>query len=389
MVGHCIFGVDKNPMAIALAKTALWLEAYTPDRPLTFIDHHLQVGDALLGVLDPKILERGIPDEAYAVLSGDDKATAAALKKQNKAELKSWKEVVADDLFAATTLVRDADAVEHLADDTLDDIAAKRSAWAQAQHDAEQSTLAKLADTYVAAFLAPKVPQGAGQIPLSGYLWGLLHPNPSQPTRPELTQAAHQLCRAHSVFHWWLAFPQVAAKGGFSVMLGNPPWERIKLQEEEFFATRSPLVAAARNKAERAQRIELLRQGLLLHKLYPDVEAAEGLSPPNRAEMRLYEEFIAARRGAEAASLYAHDSGRYPLTGVGDVNTYALFAESLFQLTAPQGRAGFIVPTGIATDDSTKAYFGQPCRQRLAGLALRDRRGPVGRRRRRRAGCAR
>jgi hypothetical protein len=50
VVGHCIYGVDKNPMAIALAKTALWLEAYTPDRPLTFIDHHLQVGDALLGV---------------------------------------------------------------------------------------------------------------------------------------------------------------------------------------------------------------------------------------------------------------------------------------------------------------------------------------------------
>lgn len=369
VVGHCIYGVDKNPMAIALAKTALWLEAYTPDRPLTFIDHHLQVGDALLGVLDPKILENGIPDEAYAVLSGDDKATAAALKKQNKADLKSWKQVVANDLFAATSLVQDASAVERLADDTLDSIAAKRSAWAQASQQAGQSTLAKLADTYVAAFLAPKVPQGQGQIPLSGYLWGLMHPNPDQPPQPELAQAAHDLCRAHSVFHWWLAFPQVAAKGGFAVMLGNPPWERIKLQEEEFFATRSPLVAAAKNKAERAKRIELLRQGLLLHTLYPDVEAAEGLSPPNRAEMRLHEDFIAARRGAEAASLYAHDSGRYPLTGVGDVNTYALFAESLFQLTAPQGRAGFIVPTGIATDDSTKAYFGHISQTgRLASL---------------------
>lgn len=357
VVGHCIYGVDKNPMAIALAKTALWLEAYTPDRPLTFIDHHLQVGDALLGVLDPKILENGIPDEAYAVLSGDDKATAAALKKQNKAELKSWKQVVANDLFAATTLVQDANAVEHLADDTLDGIAAKRNAWAHAHHQAEQSTLAKLADTYVAAFLAPKVPQGQGQIPLSGYLWGLLHPNPHQAAKPGLAQAAHDLCRAHSVFHWWLAFPQVAAKGGFAVMLGNPPWERIKLQEEEFFATRSPLVAAAKNKAERAKRIELLRQGLLLHTLYPDVEAAEGLSPPNRAEMRLHEEFIVARRGAEAASLYAHDSGRYPLTGVGDVNTYALFAESFFSAISPKGRAGFIVPSGIATDDSTKYYF--------------------------------
>ena len=369
VVSHCIYGVDKNPMAIALAKTALWLEAYTPDRPLTFIDHHLQVGDALLGVLDPKILEHGIPDEAYAVLSGDDKATAASLKKQNKAELKSWKEVVANDLFAATNLAHDATAIEQLADDTLDGIATKRSAWAHASVQAGQSTLAKLADTYVAAFLAPKVPQGQRQIPLSGYLWSLLHPNANQPPKPELAQAAHDLCRTHSVFHWWLAFPQVAAKGGFAVMLGNPPWERIKLQEEEFFATRSPLVASAKNKAERSQRIEWLRQGVLLHNLYPDVEAAEGLSPPNRAEMRLYEDFIAARRGAEAASLYAHDSGRYPLTGVGDVNTYALFAESLFQLTAPQGRAGFIVPTGIATDDSTKAYFGHISQTgRLASL---------------------
>ena len=358
VVSHCIYGVDKNPMAIALAKTALWLEAYTPDRPLTFLDHHLQVGDALLGVLDPKILENGIPDAAYAVLSGDDKTTAAALKKQNKADLKSWKEVAANDLFQSSGLAALADAVEHLADDNLQGIDAKRSAWARASEEAQQSTLARLADTYVAAFLAPKVPEDSASIPLSGYLWGLLHPTPGQIAKADVAQATHDLCRTHSVFHWWLAFPQVAVKGGFAVMLGNPPWERIKLQEEEFFATRSPLVAMAKNKAERGRRIELLRQGLLLHTLYPDVEAAEGLSPPNRAEMHLHQEFISARRGAEAASLYAHDSGRYPLTGVGDVNTYALFAETLAQLVAPAGRAGFIVPTGIATDDSTKAFFG-------------------------------
>lgn len=357
VVSHCIYGVDKNPMAIALAKTALWLEAYTPELPLTFLDHHLQVGDALLGVLDPKILNNGIPDAAYAVLSGDDKATATALKKQNKADLKSWKDVAAGDLFQASPLAARADAVEHLADDSLQNIAAKRSAWEQAAEQAQQSTLARLADTYVAAFLAPKVSAAYELIPHSGYLWGLLHPVAGQPANIDMAQASNRLCRMHSVFHWWLAFPQVAAKGGFSVMLANPPWERIKLQEEEFFATRSPLVAIAKNKAERGKRIELLRQGLLLHTLYPDVEAAEGLSPPSRAEMRLHEEFIMARRGAEAASLYAHDSGRFPLTGVGDVNTYALFAESIYQLLAPCGRAGFIVPTGIATDDSTKAFF--------------------------------
>jgi hypothetical protein len=368
VVSHCIYGVDKNPMAIALAKTALWLEAYTPDRPLTFLDHHLQVGDALLGVLEPKVLESGIPDEAYAVLSGDDKATAATLKKKNKIDRKSWKAVVASDLFRSSGIVAQADAVEHLPDDSLKGIAVKRRAWELASAQTQYSILARLADTYVAAFLAPKVPEASASIPLSGYLWGLLHPTSGETPKPEVTEAIHELCRTHSVFHWWLAFPQVGANGGFAVMLGNPPWERIKLQEEEFFSTRSPLVARAKNKAERAKRIELLRQGLLLHSLYPDVEAAEGLSPPSRAEMQLHQEFITARRGAEAASLFAHDSGRYPLTGVGDVNTYALFAETIAQLVAPTGRAGFIVPTGIATDDSTKAFFGAIADGRLVSL---------------------
>lgn len=355
VVSHCIFGVDKNPMAIQLAKTALWLEAYSPDRPLSFVDHHLQVGDALLGVLDPKVLENGIPDEAYTALSGDDKTVASALKKQNKADLKSWKAIAFGDLFTQAGLAINAVAVETLSDDTSESIAAKRAAWREAQAVAQRSTLARLADTYVAAFLAPKLADTGEQVPLSGYLWGVLS---GQAPKADVEEATQYLCRTHSVFHWWLAFPQVAASGGFSVMLGNPPWERIKLQEEEFFASRSPLVATAKNKSERGQRIEWLREGVLLHNLNPDLEQAEGLTPPNKAEMGLYDAFIAARRGAEAASLFAHDGRRYPLTGVGDVNTYALFAETLLQATSPLGRAGFIVPTGIATDDSTKAYFG-------------------------------
>ena len=71
---HCIYGVDRNPMAIELARTALWLEAYTPDAPLGFVDHHLVVGDALLGLLDFSTLAQGMPDKLYAALSGDNKA---------------------------------------------------------------------------------------------------------------------------------------------------------------------------------------------------------------------------------------------------------------------------------------------------------------------------
>lgn len=354
VVSRCIYGVDKNPMAIQLAKTALWLEAYSPDRPLSFVDHHLRVGDALLGVLDPKVLENGIPDEAYTALSGDDKAVASALKKQNKADLKSWRAIASGDWVTPARYAAQVVSADTLDDATPESIAAKRQAWQTADAEAHRSTFARLADTYVAAFLAPKLADNSAAVPLSGYLWSVLS---EQPVNVEVENAAQTLCRQHSVFHWWLAFPQVAARGGFSVMLGNPPWERIKLQEEEFFATRSPLVAEAKHKAERAQRIDWLSEGVLLHRVNPDLERAEGLMPPNRAEMELYAGFIAARRGAEAASLYAHDSRRYPLTGVGDVNTYALFAETLLQATAPSGRAGFIVPTGIATDDSTKAYF--------------------------------
>lgn len=354
VVSRCIYGVDKNPMAIQLAKTALWLEAYSPDRPLSFIDHHLRVGDALLGVLDPKVLEKGIPDEAYTALSGDDKDVAKALKKKNKEDLESWRAIAGGDLLTQAGLAEQALTVEALDDDSPEHLAAKRQAWETASRQAGGSVLARLADTYLAAFLAPKVAEVTSWVPLSGYLWGVIS---GQPAQSAVEGPAQALCRQHGVFHWWLAFPQVAARGGFDVMLGNPPWERIKLQEEEFFATRSPLVAEAKHKAERGQRIEWLREGVLLHRVNPDLARAEGLTPPNRAELVLYEGFIAARRGAEAASLFAHEGRRFPLTGVGDVNTYALFSETFLQAVRESGRAGFIVPTGIATDDSTKAYF--------------------------------
>ena len=139
VVGRCIHGVDKNPMAIELAKTALWLEAYSPDRPLGFLDHHLRVGDALLGVLDPKVLEHGIPDEAYAALSGDDKEVAKALKKQNKADLKSWRAIAAGDLLTQAGLAAQAVTVESLATTRPSSLAAKREAWAAANKaDARQ-----------------------------------------------------------------------------------------------------------------------------------------------------------------------------------------------------------------------------------------------------------
>jgi len=331
VVSRCIYGVDKNPMAIQLAKTALWLEAYTPDRPLSFVDHHLRVGDALLGVLDPKVLENGIPDEAYTALSGDDKEVAKALKKQNKADLKSWRQIAGGDLLTQAGLAAQAVNVETLDDDTPEHLAAKRLAWSQAEAEAQRSTFARLADTYVAAFLAPKLVDASDSIPLSSYLWGVLS---GQATPGAKDDACQDLCRKHGVFHWWVAFPQVAAAGGFSVMLGNPPWEQLQLSEEEFFAVRAPSIAALSGSKRKAA-----------------IAALEATAP------WLWDAFNAAKRQMEAANQFFRGGGRFPLSARGKLDTYPLFSETFLQATGANGRAGFIVKAGIATDDSNKLYF--------------------------------
>lgn len=356
VVAHCIYGVDKNPMAVELARTALWLEAYTPERPLTFLDAHLRCGDALLGVLDPAVLDAGIPDKAFNALSGDDKEVVKHLKKANRDALKAIAKAQIPSGQFSLGLQTETDAAdfESLPDDTLEAVEAKRAAYATLLARMADFHARLAADLFVAAFVLPKTPENKPHVPTSQDLW--LVQNGSSP-RTGVADAAHRAAAAAQAFHWWQAFPQIQARGGFDVLLGNPPWERIKLQEEEFFASRSPLVAEAPHKAERGRRIALLADGMLLHTLYPDVEAAQGLVPPNAAEQALHAEFLIAKRNAEAASLFAHDAGRYPLTGVGDVNTYALFAETFAQLVGTKGRAGFIVPTGIATDDSTKAFF--------------------------------
>ncbi|MBA8885203.1 Eco57I restriction-modification methylase domain-containing protein [Dokdonella fugitiva] len=364
VVGHCIYGVDRNPMAIELARMALWLEGYEEGRPLGFLDHHLQVGDALLGLTDLNVLEKGIAKDAFKPLSGDDKNVCKELAKANAAGLKQIdKDLNGKQMLLGVDNRSGLDAlraIETLPTDTPEQVAAKEQAWRRFLEDSAHSPLAHAADALVGACLLPKTEDMAETVPTSITLHALLtDPQRAQTEHAAPIAAARAACEQARVFHWPLAFPQVFAQGGFDCVLGNPPWERIKLQEEEFFATRHRDVAQARNKAERAQRIQWLSEGMLARHLYPDLahEVHE-----DEAEKRLYREFVTARRTAEAASVFAHvkgvDGGRYPLTGVGDVNTYALFAETILQIHADSGRAGFIVPTGIATDDSTKAYCG-------------------------------
>lgn len=350
VVARCIYGVDLNPLAVELCQTALWLETLEPGKPLGFLDHHVRHGNSLVGILDPAIMKDGIPDKAYTALSGDDKTTCTALKRSNRSQAGGWqaelfKTEVAQQL--ASTLA----ALDSMPEDTVDAIAAKRAAFAQAEDDQQLANERIRCDLFCAAFFAPKSADNATKVPLSG---DLLRAAEGQPMRPGVAELARELAAEHHFFHWRLAFPEVFAQGGFDVVLANPPWERIKLQEQEFFGPRSPEIANAANAAARTRLIEALNS-----------------ANAGQADKRLYRDFIVAKRGAEGTSLFAHDSERFPLTGVGDVNLYALFAETIAQLTGLitvsatnsslgkgfTGRAGLIVPTGIATDDSTKAFF--------------------------------
>jgi hypothetical protein len=346
VVSHCIYGVDRNPMAVELCKVALWIEALEPGKPLTFLDSQIRCGDSLIGIFDYEMLRKGVPDEAYKPLTGDDKETAKAYAKFNKQQRDGKG---ATGFLAAlrppADLIDAARVLAEMPEDTLEQISAKRASFERLHSGHNWLNLKIASDCYVAAFFSEKtdgIPSPADlarpTIPLTDHVWAAVR---GEMIYPPLVGIADKIAHEVSAFHWPIEFPHIFARGGFDAVIGNPPWERIKLQEQEFFASRSPEIATAPNKAARERLINALKK-----------------AAPDSGEARLLAEFQFAKHAAEAASEFARNSGRYPLTGTGDVNTYALFAEHFARLAHAEGRSGVIVPTGIATDSSTSAFFG-------------------------------
>lgn len=343
----CLHGVDRNPMAVELTKVALWIETVDPGLPLGFFDAQIRCGDALLGVFDLKVLQDGIPDAAYKPLTGDDKDTARYYLQANRAATSGQGgfdfgtgQVAMPEM---KPLALDFSGFRDLPEDTVEQIGAKAARFKELRKGQAFVRATAAANLYVAAFLLPKVggaPAGASArtVPTTEELWLALNQGKIRQAMMDAPKAA----RRARAFHWPLEFPDVMQRGGFDVVLGNPPWERIKLQEQEFFAALSPEIANAPNKAARDRLIKALEK------------AAPGT--PDRA---LFEVFTMAKREAEATSEFVRvtgeDGGRFALTGRGDVNTYALFAELFANLA--RARAGVIVPTGIATDATTAPFF--------------------------------
>jgi hypothetical protein len=346
VVSHCLYGIDVNPMAVELCKVSLWIEAMDPGKPLSFLDHHIVCGNSLLGAT-PRLLAEGIPDDAFKPIQGDDKKIASELRKRNKAERIGQATLEqAGDVIAPQALAKFAEALDQAPDHSVSDIMTKESAWREARSSHETAEARLIADAWCAAFVIPK---RAGEPVISHAVFESLLRHPGS-VDGQLKQSIDQLAAQYRFLHPHLAFPSVFSlpvdhmqaanettgwDSGFDVILGNPPWERVKLQEKEWFAGPRPDIANARNASVRKEMIASLK-----------VE-----------DPQLSEKWLAALRQADGESHLLRNSRRYPLCGRGDVNTYAVFAETMWSLTAPSGRAGMIVPTGIATDDTTKAFF--------------------------------
>lgn len=364
----CLHGVDRNPMAVELTKVALWIETVDPGLPLGFFDAQIRCGDALLGVFDLKVLEDGIPDAAYKPLTGDDKDTAKYYKKANQDATKGQGgfdfgtgQVAMPEM---KPMALDFSGFRDLPEDTVEQIGAKAKRFRELRKKQGFVRATAAANLYVAAFLLPKVggaPAGpsARTVPTTEELWMALNQGKMRQAMVDAPKAA----RRARAFHWPLEFPDIMQRGGFDVVLGNPPWERIKLQEQEFFAALSPEIANAPNAAGRTRLIKALSTSLV-----------------GSSERTLFDKFITAKREAEATSEFVRvseeDGGRFGLTGRGDVNTYALFAELFTRLS--RQRAGVIVPTGVATDAGTAPFFAHLVEQkRLAQLIDFDNRLPL------------
>lgn len=350
VVGKCVYGVDVNPLAAELAKVSLWLEAMEPGRPLAFLDAQIKVGNALIGAT-PRLLEDGIPDDAFKPIEGDDKKVVSDLRKRNASERKhpdQYEFFAADELEAVhnaklATAMRNVVAERAL---SLADVHVQRKRLSDyvASDDYRHAKL--VADAWSAAFVWRKAADAVPAITQAKFEQLLKDPDALDAAQ---RAEVERLTAEYRFFHWHLEFPHLFPKaeaggsvneatgwaGGLSAICGNPPWERVKLQEQEFFAARDAEIAGAPNANARKNLIKKLAD----------------------SNPVLLEEFEAAKREAEGVSHFLRNSGRYPLNGRGDINTYAVFAETGRHVTGTHGRCGLILPSGIATDATTQYFF--------------------------------
>ena len=337
VVRNCIYAVDKNPLAVDLCKVALWIEGHAAGLPLGFLDHHIKCGDSLVGVSDLSVLTNGIPDDAYKTVTGDDKEAAKLYRQRNKQERTGQRSMVLETPQAISVKLGEDFAVFGALDErSPTDVQAKEELYQQLRGSGTRWWDVKTAcDLWTHAFFAPlrtAGPDGLDHVPTTDNVRNALQ---GRNTRPQLNGEANAASQVHPFFHWPLEFPDVFERGGFDVVLGNPPWDQVQLDPREFFATRDHEVAEQPNMASRKRAIQRL-------------------ATTNPALHSEYESAVSQMNGVQK---FIHASTRFPKTSYGRLNSAPLFAEQCLSLVSSTGKAGIIVPTGIATDSFNQYFF--------------------------------
>ena len=339
---NCIYGVDKNPLAVELAKVSLWLHSFTVGAPLSFLDHHLHCGDSLLGLRVGEALEN--LSEVGSEFALRAIRTAVHDSSVFMREIESLTDIDIAEVRESRGRFEQSKRANRHVSGMLDFFCG--AAWRNAKlSKRDRSEFSKrLAETL------RKAPSGE-------YEFLTQPPHPDDPAPQEMKDLWHSsraVAEQERFIHWETAFPTIwenwhepDPEGGFDVVIGNPPWDRIKLQEVEWFASRMPEVSRAPTAAARKAAIAHLRQ----------------------QESPLADDFDRAKEHADILSAVVRNSGHYPLLGRGDTNLYSLFVERAMSLVKPDGIVGLLTPSGIYGDRTAADFFKEiSTNGRLAGL---------------------
>ncbi len=324
---RCVYGVDKNPMAVELAKVSLWLHTFTVGAPLSFLDHHLRCGDSLFGAWVRGAIDKAESEGGALFLRGPlSRATRSA-------EPMRIIEGLTDAEIAEAHLSAEIFAEVEEMTAPLDAFLSLIHAfdWLDVRGREDKAALC----SYLMGVFGDPIDIALGKTEAS-------QENPDGKRFAGLLAAARTLVDEERFLNWQAVFPGVWSdweseqlQGGFDAVIGNPPWDRMRLEPVEWFAARDRKVALARRAADRKHMVAALRK---------------------RGESTAVE-FDNARGRAEAAARVARTCGDYPLLAFGELNLYALFVERAMTLVKPDGVVGLLTPSGIASDKTAEQFF--------------------------------
>lgn len=226
VINNCIYGVDKNPLAIELCKVALWLEAHNPGMPLNFLDHKIKCGDSIVGLARIEELQKGIAIEAFKTLPGDDKKIAAAYRKQNQSERENRKQLKLTDteeiINNLNTISNGFKNFNLMPDSTVDQVKQKQQEY-DVLKGSDWMKLKELADIQVAQFFIDKTNTNKEFLSTDAEYFRIFAGQKKEVNTRKISQAM-SVSAEKQFFHWFLEFPEVMQEGGFDCILGNPPF---------------------------------------------------------------------------------------------------------------------------------------------------------------------